>query len=84
MSPAQPLTALQLAGIFAAAAAETPGALPPNAQLALGIASNALAALKSAESTGVDVTDAELAQLFDLYRAAQAADDAAQAAAKRP
>jgi len=77
----QPLTAVQMATIFAQAAAATPGVLPPNAQLALGITTQVLAAVQAAEGSGADITDADLAGLFDLYRAAQKADDAAQAAA---
>ncbi len=80
-APPTPLTTIQLATIFAQAAISTPGVLPPNAQFALGLTTQVLSAIQATQASGTDITDAELAQLFDLYGAAQKADDAAQAAA---
>lgn len=53
--------------------------LPPNAQLALKIAMTALGAIQAAQNGGHDVTDAELAALFDLDAQAKAEDASAQA-----
>jgi len=58
--------------------------LPPNALKVLGIAQTALLALQNASNIGDDVTDEQLAAMFDAYEQGKVADQLVQAAASRP
>jgi hypothetical protein len=55
--------------------------LPPNISLALTMVQGVLSAVQSASTSGADITDLQLTQLFSLDDAAKAADLAAQQAA---
>jgi hypothetical protein len=52
--------------------------LPPNVTLALTLVQGVMAAVQSANTSGADITDAQLTALFSLDDAAKAADAAAQ------
>lgn len=74
----QGMSAIDMATLFLGAASASAALMPPNVGLALTLANGVLGAVKQAQANGTDITDEELAKLFDLDTAARLADKVEQ------